>query len=240
MSKLSKDSMLFTLPAVLKEDEATAALGNITAAILEKRLEELKAVQIYQNIDKLPEQLLDILAYDFKVDWWNPNAPIAEKQNTLKDSWNTHRRLGTAGAVRRVAEHAYGIGAVQEWFAYGGQPYHFKLCVGNIGISEGELQRFLKDIERVKNVRSILDAIVFVDKKIIQTKIGVVPRQGERVGLQKVICKGYAQHTIDVGLIERQAVRVTFTEILCDIHEQNHSYLACVNRQGEKITVKQV
>ena len=78
MSKLSKDSMLFTLPAVLKEDEATAALGDITAAILEKRLEELKAVQIYQSIDKLPEQLLDILAYDFKVDWWNPNAHIAE------------------------------------------------------------------------------------------------------------------------------------------------------------------
>ena len=47
------------------------ALATSIADVLAARPEEIRKIQIYTLIDELPEELLDILAYDFKVDWWD-------------------------------------------------------------------------------------------------------------------------------------------------------------------------
>ena len=66
---LTVENLLRTLPDVLKNDESMAALAAAIAQVLSARPSEIRNLMIYPRIEELPEDLLDILAYDFKVDW---------------------------------------------------------------------------------------------------------------------------------------------------------------------------
>ena len=48
------------------------ALASSISGVLAARPVEIDLLRIYTQIDSLPEGLLDILAYDFKIDWYDP------------------------------------------------------------------------------------------------------------------------------------------------------------------------
>ena len=126
---ITKENLLASLPAVLANDDNMAALASAVAEVLAARVGEIERVSIYSQIDRLPNELLDILANDFKVDWRDANYTLEEKRRTLKDSWNVHRRLGTKAAVVLAISAIYPDTQVSEWWEYGGKPYHFKLLI---------------------------------------------------------------------------------------------------------------
>lgn len=160
---ITKENLLASLPAVLANDENMAALAAAVAEVLSARVDEIGRVSIYAQIDKLPNELLDILAHDFKVDWWDANYTLEEKRQTLKDSWNVHRRLGTKAAVVMAISAIYPDTQVSEWWEYGGDPYHFKLLIDATyeDVDPARHQRVLDRVAFYKNLRSILDEVEY-------------------------------------------------------------------------------
>lgn len=156
---LSAQNLMATLPQVLQNDPDLAALASSIADILAKRKEEIRRVAIYSRIDDLPEDLLDILAYDFKVDWYNPDYPIEVKRALLKSNWNVHRRLGTKWAVENIITTYFGDGYVDEWFQYGGDPGHFRVYSSNPSLNENKFAEFLSLLSKVKRASSQLDGV---------------------------------------------------------------------------------
>ena len=73
---ITKENLLFAFPVGLRENPSVAALGDVTAEALAKRPAEIGLLSLYARIDELPEDLLDILAYDFKVDWWEDRKSV--------------------------------------------------------------------------------------------------------------------------------------------------------------------
>ena len=126
---ITPENLLRTLPEVLRNDDRMLALATGIANQLAARTEEIECLALYVNIDTLPEDLLDILAYDFKVDWWDPDYTIEEKRQVLRESWIVHRTFGTKGSIERAITAIYPGSVVREWFQYNGDPFHFKLCV---------------------------------------------------------------------------------------------------------------
>jgi len=161
---ITKENMLFTLPPALKGDASTEALAEATAEMLADRLTELDRLRIISNIDELDGPVLDILAYDFKVDWWDADYSLAEKRRTLKDSWRVHKTLGTKAAVEAAISAIYPNTKVQEWFEYGGEPYHFKILLDLTGTqwSDDRPRKILERSEHYKSLRSHLEAVEFV------------------------------------------------------------------------------
>ena len=161
---LTAESIRTTFPIALQEDPSAAALADVTARLLARRPEEIDRLRIYPDIFRLDDKLLDILAYDFKVDWWDPNYTVEEKRRTLADSWHVHKILGTKSAVETAIRDIYPKTDVIEWFEYeDGKPYHFKL---NIDLTDtfGDETRPWRVLERVnfyKSLRSHMDKIVF-------------------------------------------------------------------------------
>ena len=113
---LTAENLLAVFPVALQRDQPSAALADVTARLLARRPEEIERLRIYPAIDRLDEGLLDILAYDFKVDWWDANYSLEEKRRTLKDSWRVHKLLGTKAAVEMAISAIYPQTTVQEWF----------------------------------------------------------------------------------------------------------------------------
>ena len=163
--KLSAENMLRVLPDVLARDKKAYALAKAAAEAVEAVTAEIPAAQIYTAIDKLPEDLLDILAYDFKVDWWDGDYTLEQKRQTLKDSWRVHRMLGTPAAVELAISAIYPDTTVSEWFEYDGKPYHFRLNIDATyeTVDQATHQRVLERVEFYKNLRSVLDGVEYYD-----------------------------------------------------------------------------
>ena len=161
---LTAENLLRALPDVLKNDESMAALATSIAQVLAARPAEIRQLAIYSRIDELPEYLLDILAYDFKVDWWDADYSLEEKRRTLKDSWRVHRMLGTKAAVELAISAIFPEVRVSEWFEYDGDPYHFRLSI-DVASEDTSSERYRRVLERVnfyKNLRSHLDEIIYI------------------------------------------------------------------------------
>ena len=153
---LTASNLMASLPQVLLEDESMVALASSIAAVLEKRCGEIRAVAIYPRIDALPEELLDILAQDLKIDWWHQAYSLETKREILKQSWNTHRILGTKAAVVETMKALFDEFDVIEWFEYGGQPGYFKIETRSFQLI-GELDRFIAALSAVKRLSAHLD-----------------------------------------------------------------------------------
>ena len=160
---LTKENLAGTLPPALRSDPSVVALSEALAELLAARPAEIDRLLIYPAIDTLDEPLLDILARDFKVDWWDPEYSLEEKRRTLKDSWRVHRLLGTRAAVETAISAIYPHTQVLEWFEYGGEPYHFRLTVrlSENGWDYGKHLQLIEKLQFYKNLRSHRDAIKY-------------------------------------------------------------------------------
>lgn len=169
--KISVENLMRIFPTVLSNSKKMTAIAKAVAKQLVKNCEFASLITIYSRIDELPEGLLDILAKDFKVDWWDPNYTLEEKRATLKSSWQVHRTLGTIGAIETAMSAIYPGTEVSEWFDYNGEPYHFKLIIGEAA-NEEKHERVLERLKYYKNARSMLDIIDYFDNA--QVDIGIV------------------------------------------------------------------
>ena len=129
MSKFSVDAFMANLPDVILEDEHLRQLAEIAARVMYKCLQDPRKAAIYCRIDELDEGVLDILADDLKIDWYDYNASLEVKRRTVKDSWYVHRRMGTVEAVEKALGDEWPNSIVDEWFNYGGDPFHFRIVL---------------------------------------------------------------------------------------------------------------
>lgn len=173
---LTKENLLAALPMALREDSSVAALAEAAAEELAKRPEEIDRLRIYPAIDRLEEPLLDILAQDFKLDWWDADYSLEEKRRTLKDSWRVHKTLGTKAAVETAISAIYPDTKVLEWFEYGGEPYHFKLMIDSEyeKVDPEKHRRVLEKVAYYKNLRSHMDEVEYFDAFTASAAAGAV------------------------------------------------------------------
>jgi phage tail P2-like protein len=163
-SNITPVNLMAAMPDVLYNDESCRALGAAAAGALAARTAEIGLLQIYSRIDGLPEALLDILAVDFNVGWYDAGGTVEVKRQTLKDSFKVHRLSGTKAAVERAMSAVYENTKVSEWFEYGGLPYCFKLLIDASfeNIEPEKHRRVLGRVEFYKNARSRLDGVEYV------------------------------------------------------------------------------
>ena len=197
---LTRENLVATLPPALQKDPSVVALAEAMAELLAQRPKEIEQLQIYPAIDRLDEQLLDILAYDFKVDWWDPNYTLEEKRQTLKDSWRVHKTLGTKAAVETAISAIYPNTKVVEWFEYGGEPYHFRLDI-NITDDSMDSEKQRRVLERVnfyKSLRSHSDGITY----FVETAPATAKAMSGVPGLEETAC---VQITLPIPVLRATA-----------------------------------
>ena len=171
--KITAANIMAAFPESLLQDPNMAALAESIADEFERLPQVVSREMIYSRIDELPEDMLDILAYDFKIDWWDPNYTLKEKRKTLKENWYVHRHMGTRGAVERAISAIYPDTTLEEWFEYDGEPYHFRLWVNlsDDDVDSDRMRRVLSRLEIYKNLRSHNDAVYYFTKLEAEPKV---------------------------------------------------------------------
>lgn len=160
MMTLENLRLLSLQPEFLQTDPVTAALCRALDPIFWQLAAQLRGLLLYTHVDELPGELLDELAWGWEIDWYNPEGTLEERRATVKSAFSVFRRRGTAYALRTAVEAGFGAARVEEWFDYGGEPYHFRIVVEDPTVTTSRAVAFLSTVERVKNVRSVLDNII--------------------------------------------------------------------------------
>lgn len=161
MNKLDFSEIFRLYPPVLKEDKDFNAIGVALTIQLLKNAELAGREIIYPEIDKLPEDVLDALAYDFNVEWYDYEGTLEEKRGAIAGCMNIHKSKGTKGAILTALKSVYDDVQVQEWYEYGGEPFHFKITIKHSHSGFEKLTRLLEKVKYYKNARSFLDETVF-------------------------------------------------------------------------------
>lgn len=165
MSKIvTSTSLMSVFPHSLARDPDKEALAKSASQELQSLIEDNDRLAIYTAINKLPEDLCDVLADDFKVDWYLANGTLETKRAQIASCFDVHRHLGTKAALVYALSDICPGTDIQEWFEYGGEPYYFRIILDvtnqRLPISHDIVTGIVKV---VKSLRSVLesDSIIY-------------------------------------------------------------------------------
>ncbi|QGQ97050.1 phage tail protein I [Paenibacillus psychroresistens] len=161
----------------------TAALTPQFMQLAEQIINEL----IYTRIDDLPESALDILAWQFNVDWYVPDSDLTTKRQAINGALLVKKIQGTPAAVQRVVEIYFGDGEVEEWFDYGGSPFYFRVVTNNPRATGDQAALLIKAVNSVKNLRSRLESVIIQSVDNMDLYFGFALQMTDNLTLKQVV-----------------------------------------------------
>lgn len=163
MINLKDVTALDILPDFLCEDDKIKAASYAMNQTAEMILNWIDRTSVYALVDELPEEIVDLLALEFRAQYYDTAANVEEKRGAVKRALLWYRKAGTKSAVQELCQFVFGESTVSEWFDYGGRPYTFKIEIleENRLIDTLGINNFIKAVKNVKNTRSLLEALIF-------------------------------------------------------------------------------
>ena len=164
MIKAIKGLSLFDIlpDNILQDEQVKAAATALDTELQKVTADTIQALHL-PRLDELPETVLDLLAWQWHVDFYEPlGMDVETKRRLIKKSIAWHRMKGTPAAVEAVVSAAFDTSTVKEWFEYGGQPYYFKVVTEDVTTEKDKLDAMRRAVESVKNARSWLESIEFL------------------------------------------------------------------------------
>lgn len=231
------------LPETLKRDPKMKALA---AAVTEQMLGvsgEIDNVLIYSRIDELPEELIDILAFDMHVDWYDYYYPIEIKRAVVKNSVKVHKKLGTKYAVETALRCVYKNVGISEWFEYGAKPYYFKINLDTSGecFLESTFLDIISKVKFYKNLRSHCQGI-YVKMNGRSAIIGTIAAGGVGAALKvkaKTADKIEAKETLHIVTVGEVGYRLKVKAKTADrIESKEVIRIMSLESAGSTIKVK--
>jgi phage tail P2-like protein len=147
---------------------------------------QLISALIYTRVDA-PESVLDILAWQFNVDWYESDSDIDTKRQAINDALIIKKTQGTPAAVQRVVEIYFGNGRVEEWFDYGGVPGYFRVVTNNPSATGAQAALLIRAVDKVKNLRSRLESVIIESTDNMDLYHGHVLQMTDNLTLKQVV-----------------------------------------------------
>ncbi|MBO0555662.1 phage tail protein I [Clostridium botulinum] len=158
---LDSINLLDLQTSYMKKDPTTIAMCKALEPQFKKLNEESRLVLIYSRIDYLNEEVIDELAWQMHVDFYDYTLSLNKKRELVKNSLYWHKIKGTPKAVLDVATSVFGRTTLEEWFEYNDEPFFFRLNVEvtEQGASKENIEKLETLVNAYKNTRSWIRVI---------------------------------------------------------------------------------
>ncbi|MGI6436418.1 MAG: phage tail protein I [Syntrophomonadaceae bacterium] len=187
MRNLSEVRLLELIPPNLRNDPQIQAAAQALDVEIKAVTEAVQGVIFYSRIDTLPDEVIDHLAWQFHVDYYNPDLPLSVKRTLVKNSLIWHRTKGTPAAVEELITAVFGEGQAVEWWEYDGNPYMFKVVTFNAAVTNEKAQEFIRALNSIKNARSWLESVEITQTEEMTLYFGSVVHAGDNLTLRQVV-----------------------------------------------------
>lgn len=162
MDKLTGIRLKTIAPPSISKDKNVQALCDAIDVKLQEIAEATALVLLLPRLDELPEEIIDELAWQYHVDFYDYSADIKKKRALVRHSIDWHKHKGTPWAVEEVCKVVFKNARVYENWEYGGEPYHFQIRMIEEAVpDEKVIDNLHHAIAKTKNTRSWLDEMSF-------------------------------------------------------------------------------
>ncbi len=107
------------------------------------------------NIENLPEEILDYLAIEKNLPYYDSDFPIEKKRELLSNGYKWNMMAGTVGGIESLIQILFGTGKIQEWFDFSdGEriPGQFDININSENVTEESYEKFSRILRNAKNV----------------------------------------------------------------------------------------
>ena len=160
MINLYNSNITDILPEALAEDPKVKALGYAINKAMQRMMDYCQNISVYAAMDTVPERVLDLLAVELGTQYYDDTLSIEVKRSLIKNTLVWYMNAGTLTSVQEAVEAVFGNGEVEEWFDYGGEPFHFKVRTSTINSTDEMIQQLTSIVSQMQNVRSHLEAVI--------------------------------------------------------------------------------
>ena len=189
MIDLLNSNITNILPEALSGRPEVKALGYAISNALKRLLGYCQNISVHSTIDNASEQLLDMLAVELNTQYYDTAADIETKRSLVKNTLIWYMTTGTPAAVEDLVRAVYGVGEVQEWFEYNGEPYHFRIVTQNTAATDDMIQEVTRVVQNIQNARSYLEAVI----------IEIMQSMNLYIGCKAIIIDDVSLKTIDMN-----------------------------------------
>lgn len=187
MISLQQIKLLDLIPPNLRSDPTIVAAAEALNQQLQAVTQLIPGVSILHQIDTLPEDWVDALAWQWRAPFYDQSLPLEQKRELVRKALAWHKRKGTPSAVEELVATIFGSGTVQEWYEYGGEPAYFKVLTNDPSATSDKANEFLAAVNAVKNVRSWLEAIEITTEGFMNLNFGFVAHIGKTITARQVV-----------------------------------------------------
>ena len=186
MSRTIYDTTLLELlPENLRGNPYIIAASRAVDKEFSLLVQSIKNVLTYADMGNASEQVIDMLAAELNVDFYDKTLPLSDRREAVKEAILIHQMNGTKKALLRVFELLQIRAVIKEWFEYGGEPYTFKieiLEVSSKGLSEETNALLDRLIEWHKNARSHMTELnIYLTNRTKTPYYAIGMLQGEEI-----------------------------------------------------------
>lgn len=150
------------------------ALNNVVTFSLYLLQKYIDNANFTVNIDNVSEKIIDYLACEYRTPYYDEALNLKTKRNLVKSTMLTYQKIGTTNIIKEYLNTLNEETDVAEWYDYDGQPYNFKIFLNiseNRKVDEKLLTDIKNKIEKIKNVRSSLEAIEILNSSNYDKKL---------------------------------------------------------------------
>lgn len=187
MNNLGSLKILSILPPLLQQDNDIIAASKALDSANTKNLSIAMQLNFFTNKNLENDILLDVLAYDFHVDFYDKSYSTQIKKQLINDSLLIHAKKGTAQSVEELITTVFGEGVVEEWFEYDGEPFHFRVITNNEEVTTARAQEFVEALESVKRKTAILDSVTINQVEEMNIYVGFAVHFGDKYLFKQVV-----------------------------------------------------
>lgn len=161
MRSLQTVSICDLLPSSLTGDPFVAAFAEAFDYEFHLLVADTARLLLFANLAEQPNEVLDYLAWQLNVDFYDQTMSLAVKRELISKALYWHSIKGTPAAVERVVQIVFGAGAVEEWFEYDGDPYHFRVRTpGGAFPTSAKIDLIMRMISVVKRASAVLEKLI--------------------------------------------------------------------------------
>lgn len=162
MNDLDTLDLASLLPSSIADDEEVQALAKVVTQKLLDINDSINTLLLWKNLSRYDDTILLHLAWELHTDLYDEELSKEVREQLIRSSILWHMKKGTRYSVKSALRMVFKTGDIEEWFEYGGNPYHFKVTGLTEAVSDGsKLIQLINLIRLSKNLRSWCDFIEF-------------------------------------------------------------------------------
>ena len=160
MTDLWGTGLIEGLPPAVADEPWVRIMDKVYRERHRREMEAAELIHLYTQIDSQPEEILDVLAVQFKVDWYDSSYPLEAKRSIIKTALEVRRYYGTDWATLKAISAIYPRSEIEQWYDYGGTPGHFRaICSVDGALIPVKRREIRRSVNIYKRMTAHLDSL---------------------------------------------------------------------------------